>query len=122
MNITVTYDAAVEVLKFIEDENFDPAVAGLRITVMPGGCSGFKYDLELASAPAEDDLIIEQTAFKDTPTNITELGFRIFVDPFSAPYVDGLTIKYFSTLQGSGFAFENPNATGGCGCGSSFSV
>ena len=59
---------------------------------------------------ADDDLIVEQGEFK------------VFVDPFSAQYISGVTIDYTSSMQGSGFTFKNPNATGGCGCGSSFSA
>jgi iron-sulfur cluster assembly accessory protein len=46
----------------------------------------------------------------------------VFVDPFSAQYINGVTIDYVSSMQGSGFTFKNPNSTGGCGCGSSFSA
>jgi iron-sulfur cluster assembly accessory protein len=49
-------------------------------------------------------------------------GYRVFVDPFSAQYVNNVTIDYVTSMQGSGFTFKNPNATGGCGCGSSFSA
>ena len=49
-------------------------------------------------------------------------GIRLFVDEFSAQYLNGTTIDYRSNFQESGFAFENPNATGGCGCGTSFTV
>ena len=49
-------------------------------------------------------------------------GIRIFVDPFSAQYLEGIEIDYVTSLMGSGFSFKNPQATGGCGCGSSFTV
>ena len=49
-------------------------------------------------------------------------GFSVFVDPFSAQYLNGVTIDYVTSMQGSGFTFKNPNSTGGCGCGSSFSA
>jgi len=49
-------------------------------------------------------------------------GYKVFVDPFSAQYLNGVTIDYVSSMQGSGFTFKNPNATGGCGCGSSFTA
>ncbi|MBI1808401.1 MAG: iron-sulfur cluster assembly accessory protein, partial [Gemmatimonadetes bacterium] len=49
-------------------------------------------------------------------------GFRLFVDPFSMQYLGGVTIDYTSSMQGSGFTFKNPNATGSCGCGSSFNA
>ena len=72
--------------------------------------SGFKYGLLIEDAAAEDDLIVDQG------------DYRVFVDPFSAQYINGVVIDYTSSMQGSGFTFKNPNATGGCGCGSSFSA
>src|SRR5205085_5193988 len=102
--MTVTPVAGVEVKKFMEQEGVDPAIGGLRVSVQPGGCSGFKYGLLIEDAAAEDDLIVEQE------------GYKVFVDPFSAQYISGVVIDYTSSMQGSGFTFKNPNATGGCGC------
>jgi iron-sulfur cluster assembly protein len=110
ITLTLTERAAVEVRKFMADEKVDPAIAGLRVGVMPGGCSGFKYTLNIEDKAADDDLTIESS------------GVRLFVDAFSATYLNGVTIDYKSNFQESGFAFDNPNATGGCGCGSSFTV
>jgi iron-sulfur cluster assembly accessory protein len=108
--VTVTPVAAVEVLKFMEAEQVSPEIGGLRVSVQPGGCSGFKYGLLIEDQPAEDDYIVAQE------------GFRMFVDPFSAQYISQVIIDYASSMQGSGFTFKNPNSTGGCGCGSSFSA
>jgi iron-sulfur cluster assembly accessory protein len=108
--MTVTPNAAAEVRKFMEAENVDPAIGGLRISVQPGGCSGFKYGLLIEDQAAEDDTVVDQG------------GYRVFVDPFSAQYLSGVVIDYVSSMQGSGFTFKNPNSTGGCGCGSSFSA
>jgi iron-sulfur cluster assembly protein len=108
--VMVTPGAAVEVKKFMDQEKVDPARGGLRVSVQPGGCSGFKYGLLIEDEPAEDDIVVEQGDWK------------VFVDPFSAQYINGVTIDYVSSMQGSGFTFKNPNATGGCGCGSSFSA
>ncbi len=59
----------------------------------------------------------------DTDDEVLELsGIKIFVDPFSAQYLDGVEIDYVSSMMGQGFTFRNPNAAGGCGCGSSFTV
>ena len=91
-------------------EKVPEATAGLRIGVTPGGCSGFRYSLNLEDTPGADDAVIESH------------GVRLFVDEFSAQYLNGVTVDYKSNFQESGFAFENPNATGGCGCGSSFTV
>jgi iron-sulfur cluster assembly accessory protein len=108
--MTVTPVAGEEVKKFMQQEGVDPAIGGLRVSVQPGGCSGFKYGLLIEDQAAEDDIIVEQGEFK------------VFVDPFSAQYIGGVIIDYTSSMQGSGFTFKNPNATGGCGCGSSFSA
>jgi iron-sulfur cluster assembly protein len=108
--VVVTAGAGTEVRKFMDAEGVSPEVGGLRVSVQPGGCSGFKYGLLIEDAPADDDLVLAQD------------GFKIFVDPFSAQYLNQVTIDYVSSMQGSGFTFKNPNATGGCGCGHSFSA
>ena len=104
-------DIAVEQVKnFMNQEEVSEETSGLRVSVVPGGCSGFQYGLNIEEKPLEDDYILEQD------------GIRIFVDAFSAQYIDGINVDFKETMQGSGFAFENPNATGGCGCGSSFTA
>ena len=108
--VTVTPTATAEVKKFMDAEGVDPNVGGLRVSVQPGGCSGFKYGLLIEDEAAEDDLVIDHN------------DWRVFVDPFSAQYLNGVIIDYVSSMQGSGFTFKNPNSTGGCGCGSSFSA
>ena len=110
ITLTVTDKAAAEVRKFMAEEHVAPETAGLRVGVLPGGCSGFRYSLSIEDKPAADDIVIETA------------GVRCFVDGFSAQYLNGVTLDYKSNFQESGFAFENPNATGGCGCGSSFTV
>lgn len=110
VTLNLTPRAAEEVRRFIADEKVPVESAGLRVSVMPGGCSGFRYSLNLEEQAAADDTVIESE------------GVRLFVDEFSAAYLNGTTIDYKSNFQESGFAFENPNATGGCGCGSSFTV
>ena len=49
-------------------------------------------------------------------------GVKVFVDPFSAQYLEGVEIDYVTSMMGQGFTFQNPQASGGCGCGSSFTV
>ena len=87
-----------------------PETSGLRVRVVPGGCSGFQYSLNIEEESRQGDYLIEQQ------------GVRLFIDMFSAQYLDGIRIDYTSNMMGSGFTFENPNATGGCGCGTSFSA
>jgi iron-sulfur cluster assembly accessory protein len=109
-NMTLTERAAEEVRKFITQEQVSPETAGLRVSVLPGGCSGFKYSLNIEERPLDDDMVHEVSSV------------RVFVDGFSAQYLAGVTIDYVSSMQGSGFTFSNPNASGGCGCGSSFTA
>ena len=108
VKVTVTPSAAGEIKKFMDGEDDLPNTAGLRVRVVPGGCSGFEYSLNIEETSRDGDNVIEQE------------GVRLFVDMFSGQYLDGITIDYVSNMMGSGFTFENPNATGGCGCGSSF--
>src|SRR5215207_1814558 len=108
--MTVTGRAAEEVQKFIASEQVPVESAGLRVSVLPGGCSGFKYSLNIEERALEDEMVQEVN------------GIRVFVDCFSAQYLSGVVFDYVTSMQGSGFTFSNPNATGGCGCGSSFTV
>lgn len=110
IQVILTPKAVEEVLKFMAAEQVQPDVAGLRVSVLPGGCSGFKYSLNIDEKPEEDDIVLESS------------GVRLFVDGFSLQYLNGVTIDYVTSMQGSGFTFSNPNATGGCGCGSSFTA
>lgn len=107
--VVLTPTALAEVRKYMEEQDTSDQ-AGLRIGVLPGGCSGFQYGLNIEDEPGEDDLTLEVE------------GMRLFVDPFSMQYLQGIEIDYITTFQGSGFTFNNPNASGGCGCGSSFTV
>lgn len=108
--LVLTDKAAEEVRKFIAAEDVPAESAGLRISVLPGGCSGFKYSLNVEEKALEDDVVLDINSV------------RVFVDGFSMQYLTGVTVDYVSSMQGSGFTFSNPNATGGCGCGSSFTA
>ena len=108
--INVTPSAAEEIKKFMVSEEDLPETSGLRVRVVPGGCSGFQYSLNIEEEPRQGDFILDKE------------GVRLFVDMFSAQYLNGVRVDYTSNMMGSGFTFENPNATGGCGCGTSFSA
>ncbi len=108
--MVLTDRAAEEVHKFMRAEEVPAETAGLRVSVLPGGCSGFKYSLNVEERALEDDSVMDVN------------GIRVFVDGFSMQYLNGVTIDYVTSMQGSGFTFHNPNATGGCGCGSSFTA
>jgi iron-sulfur cluster assembly accessory protein len=85
--------------------------AGLRIQVVGGGCSGFQYRMGF------------DKNFNDQSDTVFEFdGLKVFVDRQSLLYMDGAEVDYIEGLHGAGFKFNNPNSTGSCGCGSSFSV
>lgn len=110
LELTVTESASVEIKKFLAGEDDLPETAGLRVRVVPGGCSGFQYSLNIEEESKQGDFIINQH------------DITLFVDMFSAQYLNGITVDHTTNMMGSGFTFENPNATGGCGCGTSFSA
>ena len=108
--LTLTQTASSKVQDFIHEHGVESGNPGLRVAVLPGGCSGFQYGLNIEDGPEADDEILEVS------------GVKVFIDPFSAQYLDGVEIDYVTSFMGQGFTFRNPNATGGCGCGSSFTV
>ena len=110
VNLNVTEPAAAEIKKFMSSEEGLPETAGLRVRVVPGGCSGFQYSLNIEEESRQGDFVLD------------EKGVRLFVDMFSAQYLNGVQIDYVTNVMGSGFTFTNPNATGSCGCGSSFTA
>jgi len=88
----------------------EPKPAGLRISVVGGGCSGFSYSMAFENAPG----------MLDKTYKFGELN--VFVDQASLLYLDGAEVDYVESLEGSGFKFNNPNTKSTCGCGSSFSA
>jgi iron-sulfur cluster assembly protein len=98
---------AVSAAKTIVETAKAPA-QGLRIMVEAGGCSGFMYKMELAPEQREGDAVVDAD------------GIKIFIDDLSQPMVAGMVVDYASSLEHSGFVFQNPNATASCGCGKSF--
>ena len=108
--LDLTEAAAEEVKKFMAGEEGLPETSGLRVRVVPGGCSGFQYSLNIEEASRPGDNVVEMN------------GVRLFIDMFSAQYLNGVKIDYVTNMMGSGFTFTNPNATGSCGCGTSFTA
>lgn len=106
-DIALTPSAAARVA-FIAQKQEKPAI--LRLAVEGGGCSGFQYRFGLADGIEDDDLSVETD------------GVKLVVDPVSLDLVRGSAVDYVEDLGGSAFKVTNPNATAGCGCGSSFSV
>lgn len=108
--LTLTDAAARRVREIVGLLEFAPETAGLRVHVVEGGCSGLNYDVQVVAGPGTDDAV---HVINDT---------RVFVNPFSLPHVNGTAVDWISSFQESRFVFQNPNATGGCGCGISFTT
>ncbi len=107
--IHVTEKAAEQIRIARAKEGFDES-HGLRVSAVGGGCSGLSYKLKFDKEVGEDDRVYEDN------------GVRIIIDKKSLVVLNGTSLDYSGGLNGSGFLFSNPNATGSCGCGSSFSV
>jgi iron-sulfur cluster assembly protein len=102
-------DTAVGKVKEILDAQ-EPKPAGLRISVVGGGCSGFSYSMAFENTPG---MLDKTYSYGD---------LKVFVDQASLLYLDGVAVDYVESLEGSGFKFNNPNVKSTCGCGSSFSA
>ncbi len=107
--VNVTEKAVKRIRIALAKEGISPEEGGLRLGVMGGGCSGLSYSIKFDTKPRERDRIFEFD------------GVRVFVDPKSFLYLNGMTLDYEETLMRQGFNFINPNSTRSCGCGSSFS-
>ena len=105
--IQLSENAKNEVTKLLAGEK--PG-SFLRVAVKGGGCSGLSYDVKIDQAPQEFDRSFEVG------------GVKIVCDSKSLVYLDGMTVDFSKELVGGGFRFVNPNASGSCGCGTSFSV
>lgn len=107
--ITITDKGAEKVREFLSAQQADLSLAGLRVGVRGGGCSGFQYQLAFDEQREGDEV------FEDH-------GLKLLVDGPSLPFVKGSVIDYEESLQGAGFKVSNPNVVAACGCGSSFRV
>ncbi len=103
----LTARAAARIAEIIAE---DAAAAALRVAVLAGGCSGFQYRFDLATAAEPADVVIERD------------GVRVLIDPVSLDLLAGAELDYTDELIGSHFSVRNPNATSGCGCGTSFAI
>lgn len=108
--LSLTERAAQQAIQVMSSNDIDSNIAGIKLGVKAGGCSGLNYVLDIVEHPEENDRIF------------SSFGVRIFCDPRAYLYLNGTEVDYQSTLTGGGFTFNNPNARKSCGCGTSFSV
>jgi iron-sulfur cluster assembly accessory protein len=106
-SVALTDVAALKVKTLLEQEGRDDL--RLRIAVQPGGCSGLRYQLFF------DERSLDGDAIEDFG------GVEVVIDRMSKPYLGGATIDFVDTIEKQGFTIDNPNATGSCACGDSFS-
>lgn len=108
--LTLTEAATRKLAEIIAEQSQASAepIVGLRVFVNKGGCSGFSYGMSLAPQVEAGDWVGEFG------------GIKVMVDPQSAPVLNGVSIDFVESLQGSGFSIHNPNAVRSCGCGNSF--
>ena len=108
--IKVSDIAKKKVVELMTEEGFDAQADFVRVAVKSGGCSGLSYDLKFDNNRDTEDKVFEDN------------GVRVIVDKNSFLYLVGTTLEYSGGLNGTGFVFNNPNASRTCGCGESFSL
>lgn len=104
--ITITQAAAKKVIAMAKEEGRANAI--LRVSVVPGGCAGFKYDMDFVDLPDADDFVIEAH------------GIKAVLNKSSMEAIAGSTLDYIETIKESGFKITNPKFTQSCACGDSF--
>jgi iron-sulfur cluster assembly accessory protein len=106
-SVILTDNAARRISEIVAAEDLNKL---LRVSVEGGGCSGFQYKFDLVPNSEPDDLVIERG------------DARVLIDPVSMTFLAGSEIDFVDDLIGASFKIKNPNATAGCGCGTSFSI
>ena len=107
MAITLTETAADRINTFLQNRGKG---VGLRLAVRPSGCSGMAYVIEFADVVEDSDEVFE------------DHGVKVIIDKKSMIYLDGTELDYTKEGLNEGFKFNNPNVSGECGCGESFTV
>ena len=110
--IRLTEKAAQVVREAFESEQVDAAQAYLRVGAHPGGCSGYKFDMDYADAA---QLTAQDEVFE---TN----GVKVVVERTLLNDVLGsLEIDYHTgSMVQRGFKFHQVVEGAVCGCGESF--
>jgi iron-sulfur cluster assembly protein len=107
MAVSLTESAARQIKKQLEKRGKG---IGLKLGVRKSGCSGYAYTLDYSDVVAADDAVFE------------EFGVKVIVQQNDLPIIDGIQLDYRREGINEAFQFNNPNVTGSCGCGESFSV
>jgi iron-sulfur cluster insertion protein len=105
--ITLTDLAKSKIIELSEAEGIGHC--NVRLKIIGSGCAGFSYDMFYEDQPSEGDEVFNFD------------NVKIIIDQLSFSYLDGTEIDYSDTPFKAGFSFKNPNVSGSCGCGNSFS-
>lgn len=111
MKINLTEKAAFRLrtfLKATDNQETTSTRKAVRLAVVDGGCSGYEYKINITKDSNPDDLVVDEDKV------------LFYIDPKSAPLLEGIVIDFVESLTEAGFKFINPNATEACGCGKSF--
>mgnify|MGYP006338648137 FL=1 len=107
MAVSLTESAARQIKKQLEKRGRG---VGLKLGVRKSGCSGYAYTLDYSDAAETDDAVFE------------DFGVKVIVQKNDLPFIDGIQLDYRREGINEAFQFNNPNVTGSCGCGESFTV
>ena len=102
----ITNKAASKLIDVLKENKKE--TSGLRVQIIPGGCSGFQYGLELDENTTDLDKVYD------------DKGVKIIIEKEHLEFLKGAKLDYVDSLQGGGFKISNPNVKSGCGCGQSF--
>jgi iron-sulfur cluster assembly protein len=84
---------------------------GVRLSLKKTGCSGLSYVVDYVGEPVETDLMIPLSS-----------SYSVWIDKSSYPFLKDMFVDYVKQGLNFKFIFNNPNQTGQCGCGESFTV
>lgn len=107
MAVSLTQPAAERIRTYLETRGKG---VGLRVGIKKTGCSGYAYVVNYADDIGDSDVVFE------------DYGVKIVVDKESLKLIDGTEVDFVKQGLNEAFRFRNPNVTGECGCGESFSV
>ena len=115
MNFSITSNAAAKIMQLITATAEPDEDLCLRIHIQGGGCSGFQYcfAFEETSNIEDDDWQFQHEEFAKA---------KVVIDKLSMQYLMGASLDYVQNIGEERFIINNPNASGTCGCGESFSV
>ncbi len=108
LGITVTPEAISHIKRELAKA---PDKQGFRLYLETSGCSGYMYETSLADTASADDEVFQ-----------IDDDLKIFIPRKDLPLLNGTEIDFIKVGLNSMFQFRNPNVTGECGCGESFSV